>query len=206
MATGMVLIIVSRNIDLSIGSTLGFTGMFMAMIQAEWIPKTFGLGFDQPYTWIIALAFGLAAGAAIGLGQGFIIAYIGVPSFIVTLGGLLVWRGFAFQFSQGQTIAPMDGIFQLLGGGPKGSLGGNAQLGRRGHSHRRDHLQPVGQSPATAEVRIPRPADVGRGPARGRRRAPSRSARSGSRTATRGPRAWPSSTPRRTTSRSRRAA
>ena len=124
MATGMVLIIVSRNIDLSIGSTLGFTGMFMAMIQAEWLPKTFGLGFDQPYTWIIALAFGLAAGAAIGLGQGFIIAYIGVPSFIVTLGGLLVWRGFAFQFSQGQTIAPMDGIFQLLGGGPKGSLGG----------------------------------------------------------------------------------
>ena len=137
MATGMVLIIVSRNIDLSIGSILGFTGMFMAMIQAEWIPKTFGLGFDQPYTWIIALAFGLAAGAAIGLGQGFIIAYIGVPSFIVTLGGLLVWRGFAFQFSQGQTIAPMDGIFQLLGGGPKGSLGGNAQLGRRGHRHRR---------------------------------------------------------------------
>ena len=36
--------------------------MFMAMIQAEWIPKTFGLGFDQPYTWIIALAFGLAVG------------------------------------------------------------------------------------------------------------------------------------------------
>ncbi len=124
MATGMVLIIVSRNIDLSIGSILGFTGMFMAMIQAEWIPKTFGLGFDQPYTWIIALAFGLAAGALIGLLQGFIIAYIGVPSFIVTLGGLLVWRGFAFEFSQGQTIAPMDGIFALLGGGPKGSLGG----------------------------------------------------------------------------------
>ncbi len=123
MATGMVLVIVSRNIDLSIGSTLGFTGMFMAMIQAEWIPKTFGLGFDQPYTWLIALAFGIGAGALIGLLQGFIIAYIGVPSFIVTLGGLLVWRGFAFQFSQGQTISPMDGIFQLLGGGPKGSLG-----------------------------------------------------------------------------------
>jgi D-xylose transport system permease protein len=123
MATGMVLVIVSRNIDLSIGSTLGFTGMFMAMIQAEWIPKALGLGFDQPYTWLIALAGGITAGALIGLLQGFIIAYIGVPSFIVTLGGLLVWRGFAFQFSQGQTIAPMDGIFQLLGGGPKGSLG-----------------------------------------------------------------------------------
>src|ERR1044072_7749064 len=110
---------------LPIGSMVGLTGMFMAMIQAEWIPKTFGLGFDQPYTWIVALGAGIALGAAICSLQGFIIAFIGVPSFIVTLGGLLVWRGVAFQFSQGQTIAPMDGIFQLLGGGPKGSLGGN---------------------------------------------------------------------------------
>ena len=53
MATGMVLIIVSRNIDLSVGSVLGLTGMLMAMLQAEWIPKTFGLGFDQPWTWIV---------------------------------------------------------------------------------------------------------------------------------------------------------
>src|SRR5215207_3526111 len=74
MATGMVLIIVSRNIDLSVGSVLGLTGMFMAMLQAEWIPKTFGLGFDQPYTWIIALAAGIALGALIGGIQGFIIA------------------------------------------------------------------------------------------------------------------------------------
>ena len=50
MATGMVLIIVSRNIDLSVGSMLGFLGYTMAMVQAEWIPKALGLGFDQPYT------------------------------------------------------------------------------------------------------------------------------------------------------------
>jgi D-xylose transport system permease protein len=123
MATGMVLIIVSRNIDLSVGSVLGLTGMFMAMLQAEWIPKTFGLGFDQPYTWIIALAAGIGLGALIGGIQGFIIAYIGVPSFIVTLGGLLIWRGLSFQLARGQTIAPMDNIFGLIGGGPKGSLG-----------------------------------------------------------------------------------
>src|SRR5262245_32474828 len=123
MATGMVLIIVSRNIDLSIGSVLGFTGMFMAMLQAEWIPKTFGLGFDQPWTWIVTIAAGVTLGALIGGFQGFIIAYVGVPSFIVTLGGLLVWRGLSFQLAQGQTIAPMDTTFQLLGGGPKGSLG-----------------------------------------------------------------------------------
>jgi len=123
MATGMVLIIVSRNIDLSVGSVLGFTGMTMALLQAEWIPKTLGLGLEQPYTWIVALIVGVSLGALIGALHGFIIAYIGVPSFIVTLGGLLVWRGLAFQLASGRTIAPMDPTFALLGGGPRGSIG-----------------------------------------------------------------------------------
>ena len=123
MATGMVLIIVSRNIDLSVGAVLAFVGYTMAMVQAEWIPKTLGLGFDQPYTWIVALGVGIVVGAAIGGLQGVLIAYGGVPSFIVTLGGLLVWRGLIFRYQQGQTIAPLDEIFQLLGGGAKGSLG-----------------------------------------------------------------------------------
>src|SRR2546423_7850907 len=103
MATGMVLIIVSRNIDLSIGSILGFTGYTMAMVQAIWIPTTLGLGFDQPYTWIVALLVGIAIGALIGGFQGSIIAYLKVPAFIVTLGGLLVWRGLIFEFESGQT-------------------------------------------------------------------------------------------------------
>jgi D-xylose transport system permease protein len=123
MATGMVLIIVSRNIDLSVGAVLAFVGYTMAMVQAEWIPKTLGLGFDQPTTWIIALAVGIALGALVGGLQGFLVAYGGVPSFIVTLGGLLVWRGLIFRYMQGQTVAPLDGTFQLLGGGPKGALG-----------------------------------------------------------------------------------
>jgi D-xylose transport system permease protein len=123
MATGMVLIIVSRNIDLSVGSVLGLTGYTMAMVQTVWIPTTLGLGFDQPYTWILALAVGLVLGAAIGGFQGFIIAYSGVPAFIVTLGGLLVWRGLIFELQQGQTIAPLDKTFALLGGGPVGSIG-----------------------------------------------------------------------------------
>src|SRR5919201_2060588 len=65
MATGMVLIIVSRNIDLSVGSLLGFLGYTMAMVQAVWIPTTLHLGFDQPYTWLIALAIGVILGAII---------------------------------------------------------------------------------------------------------------------------------------------
>ncbi len=124
MATGMVLIIVSRNIDLSVGSLLGFLGYFMAVVQARWIPETFGLGFDQPYTWAITLAVGVVLGAAIGAVQGAVVAYGGVPAFIVTLGGFLVWRGMIFRMGeQGKTISPLDTNFQLLGGGPNGALG-----------------------------------------------------------------------------------
>ena len=124
MATGMVLIIVSRNIDLSVGSLLGFLGYTMAIVQTDWLPKTFGLGLERPYTWIIALVVGIALGAVIGAVQGFIIAYGGVPAFIVTLGGFLVWRGLIFRLGKkGQTLAPLDHNFQLLGGGSKGSLG-----------------------------------------------------------------------------------
>jgi D-xylose transport system permease protein len=123
MACGMVLVIVSRNIDLSVGSMLGFLGYTMAMVQTEWIPNTFELGFGRWYTWIVAVAVGVVLGAVIAGVQGFVVAYVGVPSFIVTLGGCLVWRGLIFSYQQGQTIAPMDSTFQLLGGGTRGSLG-----------------------------------------------------------------------------------
>src|SRR5918994_1441178 len=112
MATGMVLIIVSRNIDLSVGALLGFLGYTMAMLQITWIPVTLGLGFDQPYTWVITLAVGIVLGALLGAFQGFIVAFGRVPSFIVTLGGLLVWRGLIFSYAQGQTLAPLDGAFR----------------------------------------------------------------------------------------------
>ncbi len=122
MATGMVLVIVSRNIDLSVGAVLAAVGMAMAMLQAEILPKW--LGFDHWATWIIVLLAGLLMGALIGGLHGFIVAYVGVPSFIVTLGGWLVWRGVAWSMASGRTIAPMDSTFQLLGGGSRGNIGG----------------------------------------------------------------------------------
>lgn len=122
MATGMVLVIVSRNIDLSVGSMMATLGMAMALLQAEILPNI--LGFGSPFLWIIALAVGIALGALLGAFQGVIIAYVGVPSFIVTLGGLLVWRGVAWWMASGRTIAPMDATFQLLGGGSRGNIGG----------------------------------------------------------------------------------
>ena len=131
MATGMVLIIVSRNIDLSVGSLLGFLGYTMALVQTDGLISVFGLDLsitsftDTSYGWLIALAVGVVVGAVIGAIQGYIVAYVGVPAFIVSLGGFLVWRALIFRAGdkQGQTLAPLDENFQLIGGGPKGSLG-----------------------------------------------------------------------------------
>lgn len=124
MATGMVLVIVTRNIDLSVGSMLGFIGMVMGVTQAEWLPQV--IGFGHPAMWLLALGVGIATGVAIGALHGYVIAYMGVPAFIVTLGGLLAWRGGAWWVTSGRTVAPMDPTFRLIGGGTEGSIGATA--------------------------------------------------------------------------------
>ena len=121
MATGMVLVIITRNIDLSVGSIIGVTGMAMGLLQAEILPPLLGIG--HPITWIVAVVVGLVLGLAIGAFHGWLIAYRNIPSFIVTLGGLLIWRGMAFLSASGRTIAPLDETFALLGGGPYGAVG-----------------------------------------------------------------------------------
>jgi D-xylose transport system permease protein len=128
MATGMVLIIVSRNIDLSVGSVMGFCAYMAAMAQAIWLPgpHNLNLGYGTWYIWIVAILVAVLCGAVIGLIQGSLIAYIRIPAFIVTLGGLLIWRGLIFKVQQGQTIAPMDNTFAWLGGNLN-VLNGNVQ-------------------------------------------------------------------------------
>jgi D-xylose transport system permease protein len=121
MATGMVLVIVSRNIDLSVGSLNGFLAMIMGKLQIEILPHY--VGYDWPLTWIITVIFGVIVGALIGALQGFVIAFFGIPAFIVTLGALLVWRGAAWWVASGRTLAPMDSTFAKLGGGGFGSIG-----------------------------------------------------------------------------------
>ncbi len=121
MATGMVLVIITRNIDLSVGSIIGVTGMAMGLLQAEVLAPLLGIG--HPVIWIVAVIVGLSLGVLIGAFHGWLIAYRGIPSFIVTLGGLLIWRGMAFLSASGRTIAPMDETFALLGGGPYGAVG-----------------------------------------------------------------------------------
>jgi D-xylose transport system permease protein len=123
IATGMVLVIVSRNIDLSVGSLVGVIAMTYALLMTDWLP-ILGMGVDFPFRWVIALALGVGLGAAVGALQGFIIAYIGVPSFIVTLGGLLSIRGVVWYLSSGAAVSGLDSSFQLIGGGAQGSIGG----------------------------------------------------------------------------------
>lgn len=121
MATGMVLVIVTRHIDLSVGSVLGFCAMIMGVTQVYILPQLIGLG--HPMLWILAICSGLLVGTLVGALHGFLIAYGKIPAFIVTLGGLLVWRGAAFLVARGETISPVDPTFALLGGGPYGAIG-----------------------------------------------------------------------------------
>ena len=117
MSCGMVLVIVSRHIDLSVGSQVGFIGVFGALLQNSILP------IDGAATcWIAVLAM-LGTGLLIGLTQGLLTAYGRVPSFVITLGGLLFFRNAAFYINSGVTIAPLNKTFQLLGGGLDGTIG-----------------------------------------------------------------------------------
>src|SRR5690606_40113067 len=109
-----------RTIDLSVGSMLGAVCMAIAVLQAEILPDI--LGFGHPAIWLIAIGAALVLGGLIGLLQGLIVAYVGVPSFIVTLGGLLVWRGVTWWISSGRSGALIVSSSHLPGGRPPGSL------------------------------------------------------------------------------------
>jgi D-xylose transport system permease protein len=124
MGTGMVLVIVMRHIDLSVGSIIGFVSTIIGVAQVRVFPVY--LGFDNPTIWILAIILALVIGAAIGALHGSLVAYVGIPAFIVTLGGQLFWRGAAWLVTTGQTIAPLDARFALMGGGPHGSVGATA--------------------------------------------------------------------------------
>jgi len=122
MATGMVFIIVDRHIDLSVGSILATASAVMAVTQTEVLPNWLGLGLNHPATAWVAIAVGIITGGAIGAFQGWLVGYLTIPAFIVTLGGLLVWRNVAWYITSGQTIGPLDSTFQLFGG-INGTLG-----------------------------------------------------------------------------------
>ena len=167
MATGMVLVIVMRHIDLSVGAILGFVSTIIGVTQVYVLPQY--LGINSPLIWIVTLILGLVVGGAIGALNGSLVAYLGVPSFIVTLGGQLFWRGAAWWVTTGQTIAPLDDRFALIGGGPLGSIGADGELGFVRAGLRGDPVRPLCGATAAGAVPLPAAADVGGGDDRGRR-------------------------------------
>ena len=116
MATGMVFVIVTRNIDLSVGSLLATCSAMMAMTQTFVAPQWLGLELGHGMIAPLAILVGLLTGAIVGAFHGWLIGYLTIPAFIVTLGGLFVWRNVAWHLTGGQTIGPLDETFQLFGG------------------------------------------------------------------------------------------
>jgi putative multiple sugar transport system permease protein len=106
MALGMLLIIVGGNIDLSVGSIVGFIGAIAATMMV-----------DYKMPWVPVVGISLVAGGLIGAAQGYFVAYAKIPSFIVTLGGMLVFRGLTGNILLGQFVGPFPKDFQSISSG-----------------------------------------------------------------------------------------
>lgn len=104
IAVGMLMVIVSGNIDLSVGSVLGFAGGIAAVSMTTY---EFGL--------VPSIIFAVVVGILIGVFQGALTAYVSIPAFIVTLGGLLAWRGAVKWLLGGYTVPVADDTFKAIG-------------------------------------------------------------------------------------------
>ncbi|MFE5256058.1 multiple monosaccharide ABC transporter permease [Streptomyces coelicoflavus] len=114
LAIGMMLVIIAGHIDLSVGSLTAFVGATAAVLMVR---------NDLP--WPVAVILCLAIGAAAGSVQGFFIAYLGIPSFIVTLAGMLLFRGLTEIFLKGQTLGPFPKDLQKIANGFLPEVGPN---------------------------------------------------------------------------------
>ena len=115
LAIGMVIVIISGHIDLSVGSIAGFIGATSAVLMIR-----------HAMPWPAAVVVCLLLGALIGAWQGFWIAYVGIPSFIVTLAGMLVFRGATQYLLEGQSIAPFPRSFSQVSSGFLPEIGGSS--------------------------------------------------------------------------------
>jgi putative multiple sugar transport system permease protein len=102
LAIGMVMVIVAQHIDLSVGSIVAFIGGYCALMITEY-----------QWSWPVAVAVSIAIGIAVGCWQGFWVAYVGIPAFIVTLGGMLLFRGLAV-LAVSQTVPVQDQGFGAI--------------------------------------------------------------------------------------------
>ena len=106
LAIGMMLVIITGHIDLSVGSLVAFTGAVAAIMLNSWGLPT-----------VVVVPAALLLGALIGAWQGFWVAYVGVPAFIVTLAGMLVFRGATLAVLGGESIAPLPQSLRVIASG-----------------------------------------------------------------------------------------
>lgn len=114
LAVGMIMIIVAGHIDLSVGSVLALTGAVSAVLTIQ-----------HGLPWWVGVLAALGTGALVGMWQGFWVAFVGIPAFIVTLAGMLVFRGLTLQVLDNVSLSPFPGEYQQIAGGfLNGLLGG----------------------------------------------------------------------------------
>ncbi|MFF5243275.1 multiple monosaccharide ABC transporter permease [Streptosporangium sp. NPDC000095] len=118
LAIGMILIIIAGHIDLSVGSVVGLTGAIAAVLMV-----------DMDVAWPLAILITLIAGALIGAWQGYWIAYFGIPAFIVTLAGMLIFRALTLTVLGNQGIGPFPDEVRTLANGFVPGFFGNIPLG-----------------------------------------------------------------------------
>lgn len=106
LAVGMVIVIIAGHIDLSVGSVVAMVGALTAIAMNQW---------GMP--WWAAVLFAIVVGAAVGAWQGFWVAFVGIPAFIVTLAGMLIFRGLTLVLLTGGTISGLPGEFTAIGAG-----------------------------------------------------------------------------------------
>lgn len=121
LAIGMILVIISGHIDLSAGSAVAMTGAVSAVLMVNWhLP------------WFLAVLITLVVGAVIGAWQGYWVAYFGIPAFIVTLAGMLVFRALTLTVLGNQGIGPFPDAIRTLSNGFTDGYLGNIALGPLG--------------------------------------------------------------------------
>src|SRR3954451_18662318 len=115
LAIGMVIVIIAGHIDLSVGSVVALTGAISAVLVIK-----------QGYPWWVGMIAALAVGLAVGAWQGFWVSYVGIPAFIVTLAGMLLFRGLTLRVLGNVSLSPFPSEYQKAASGfLNGLIGGN---------------------------------------------------------------------------------
>src|SRR4051794_15959058 len=115
LAIGMVLVIIAGHIDLSVGSVVALTGAVSAVLVIQ-----------QGMPWWVGVAAALGVGILVGVWQGFWVAYVGIPAFIVTLAGMLLFRGLTLQVLDNISLSPFPARYSKIASGfLNGLIGGN---------------------------------------------------------------------------------